>query len=181
MDPKYILVPRDLRQTAREIVYPSWNPADNKHTENLLQGSAEDVIVVPEWTDVNDWAAACDPRLAPAIYIGERFGLTPEIFVSGDPLSPAMFTNDEARLKVRFFCSVFVADYRPGSVRVPGLTKISGVSPEPLPEVEIPGAIRGSQTAATLTSVHSRDHNHIFRRALRLGFVCLLSAGFQLG
>ncbi|HEX9013245.1 MAG TPA: hypothetical protein VF813_07005, partial [Anaerolineaceae bacterium] len=77
------------------------------------KGQPGDVITVPDWTDANDWAAVCDPALAPAIYVGERFGLTPEIFISGDPLSPAMFSNDETRLKVRFFISVFVADFRP--------------------------------------------------------------------
>ncbi len=71
------------------------------------------MITVPDWQDASDWAAACDPRLAPAIIIGERFGMLPEIFIAGDPLSPAMFTNDEVRLKVRHFLSVFVADYRP--------------------------------------------------------------------
>jgi hypothetical protein len=37
----------------------------------------------------------------------------PEIFIAGDNLSPAVFTNDESRLKVRHFLAVWVADYRP--------------------------------------------------------------------
>ena len=30
---------------------------------------------VPEWTDTTDWAAVCDPRIAPAIFIGKGGGL----------------------------------------------------------------------------------------------------------
>ena len=37
----------------------------------------------------------------------------PEIFIAGDELSPAVFTNDEHRLKVRHFLAVWVNDFRP--------------------------------------------------------------------
>ena len=87
--------------------------AANITSENQQQGQPGDVITVPEWTDATDWAAVCDPAVAPAIIIGERFGIAPEIFIAGDNLSPAVFTNDESRLKVRHFLSVFVVDYRP--------------------------------------------------------------------
>ena len=79
----------------------------------MQRGEMGDVITVPELSDGNNWAAAADPRLAPAIIVGERFGLQPEVFIAGDETSPAMFNNDEVRLKVRHFLSVFVADYRP--------------------------------------------------------------------
>jgi hypothetical protein len=51
--------------------------------------------------------------LAPGIIVGERFGLRPEIFIAGSEHSPAVFMNDEHRLKVRHFLAVMVADYRP--------------------------------------------------------------------
>ena len=113
LDPKYLLVPRALRLTGMRILYPSFERESNIFSENLQRGEFGDVITIPDWQDANDWAAACDPRLAPAVIIGERFGMLPEIFIAGDPLSPALFTNDEVRLKVRHFLSVFVADYRP--------------------------------------------------------------------
>ena len=113
IDPRYLLVPRALRLAAYQILYPQMERATNIFTQNMQQGQPGDVITVPDWTDVTDWAVVCDPKLAPAIYVGERFGTTPEVFIAGDPSSPAMFANDEARLKVRFFVSVFVADYRP--------------------------------------------------------------------
>jgi hypothetical protein len=112
LDPKYLLVPRAMRLTGMRILYPSFERESNIFSENLQRGEFGDVITMPDWQDANNWAAACDPRLAPAIIIGERFGMLPEIFIAGDPLSPALFTNDEVRLKVRHFLSVFVADYR---------------------------------------------------------------------
>jgi len=113
LDPKYLLVPRALRLAGMRILYPSFERESNIFSENLQRGEFGDVITVPDWQDTTDWAAACDPRLAPAVIIGERFGMLPEIFIAGDPLSPALFSNDEVRLKVRHFLSVFVADYRP--------------------------------------------------------------------
>lgn len=80
--------------------------------DNVLKGSAVPVVV-PDWSDESDWAAVCDPRVVPAIFVGERFGLAPEIFVAGDELSPSVFSNDEHRLKVRHYLAVWVNDYRP--------------------------------------------------------------------
>ncbi|MCA1955127.1 MAG: hypothetical protein LDL12_08280 [Anaerolinea sp.] len=113
LDPKYLLVPRELRLTAMRILYPAFEREANFFSENMQRGEFGDVITVPEWTNATQWAAACDPRLAPAIVVGERFGLLPEIFIAGDENSPALFAADEVRLKVRHFLSVFVADYRP--------------------------------------------------------------------
>ncbi len=112
INPRYLLVPRALELTARKILYPYWENAANIHSENLQRGEKGDVVVVPEWTDAKDWAAAVDPRLAPGVIVGERFGLRPEIFIAGGELSPAVFTNDEHRIKVRHFLAVLVQDWR---------------------------------------------------------------------
>jgi hypothetical protein len=113
LDARYLLVPRALRLTGWRILYPSFEREANIFSENLQRGEQGDVVTVPDWSDATDWAAVADPRLAPAIIIAERFGLKPEIFIAGDEYSPAMFTNDETRLKIRHFLSIFVADYRP--------------------------------------------------------------------
>jgi hypothetical protein len=113
INPKYLVVPRNLQLTAMKILYPSLENAANIYSENQQRGQPGDVVVVPELTDATDWAAVCDPRVAPAIYVGERFGLMPEVFIAGEELSPAVFTNDEHRLKVRHFLAVWVNDFRP--------------------------------------------------------------------
>jgi hypothetical protein len=112
VNPRFCLVPRALQQAARDLFLNNWYVSTNIHADNLLKGAVIP-LTVPEWTDANDWACVCDPTIAPAIYVGERFGLMPEIFVAGDSLSPAVFMNDESRLKVRIFAAVWVNDFRP--------------------------------------------------------------------
>ncbi len=113
INPRFVLVPRTLQLAAMKILYPTLENAANIYSENMQRGQPGDVITVPEWSDPTNWAAVCDPILAPAIFVGERFGLLPEIFIAGDDLSPAVFTNDEHRLKVRHFLAVWVNDFRP--------------------------------------------------------------------
>ena len=112
VNPKFLLVSRANQKAAMEICGGSFVREAGYVYDNVLKGSAVPVVV-PEWTDDNDWAAVCDPRVAPAIFVGERFGIAPEIFIAGDELSPAVFTNDEHRLKVRHFLAVWVNDFRP--------------------------------------------------------------------
>ena len=113
VDARYLIVPRGLRLTAQRILYPSLAYEANITSENLQRGQFGDVIVCPEFTDPSDWAAVADPTVAPAIYIGERFGLMPEIYIADNQVTGALFTNDEIRVKARHFLNVMVADYRP--------------------------------------------------------------------
>jgi hypothetical protein len=113
LDAKYLLVPRDLRLTGMQVLYPSFAHEANIFSENMQKGQMGDVITVPEFSDASDWAAVADPRLAPGIILGERFGLLPEIIIADGETNGALFTNDEIRMKVRHWVSVFVADHRP--------------------------------------------------------------------
>ena len=112
INPKFMVIPRNLGKTAWEICAGNFVREQDYVYDNVMKGTAVPVIV-PEWTDANNWAAVCDPVIAPAIYVGERFGIMPEIFVAGENTSPAVFMNDEHRLKVRHFLAVWVNDYRP--------------------------------------------------------------------
>ena len=113
IDAKYLLVPRGLRLSGMQILYPSFSHESNIFSENMQRGQMGDVITVPEFSDANDWAAVADPRLAPGIILGERFGVLPEIIIADGESNGALFTNDEIRMKVRHWVSVFVADHRP--------------------------------------------------------------------
>ncbi len=112
INPKFCLVPRALQNTAWQMLKGEFVREASYVYDNVLKGSAVPVTV-PEWTDAGDWAAVCDPAVSPAIFVGERFGIMPEIYVAGDELSPAVFMNDEHRLKVRHFLAVWVNDFRP--------------------------------------------------------------------
>lgn len=109
--PRYCLIPIDLEKTARDIFLNDWDVTDNKHADNLLKNSAIP-LVVPEWTDKTDWAACTDPAVHPTVGVGFRYGRKPEVFVAGDDLVGSMFTNDEMRIKSRFFFAVGVIDWR---------------------------------------------------------------------
>jgi hypothetical protein len=112
IEPRFCLVPRALRKTAFDAFLNAWDVTANVHSENLLKGTVVP-LVVPEWTDATDWAAVCDPDVAPAIILGERFGLVPEVYIAGNETDPAVFMNDETRLKVRQFLALCVGDFRP--------------------------------------------------------------------
>ena len=126
--PKYLLVPTDLEVTALDIRNSELVPgadfdaaAAGAQTANHFYRGFE-VIVVPTWTDVTDWALVADPNVAPAIWLiyprGQR---TPQIFSADGENTGAMFTNDELRFKVRLmtyrFSSTYdcapVSDFRP--------------------------------------------------------------------
>ena len=110
--PKFCLVPIELERTALAILEQPWHTeAEYHYLEPRYQSGR--VVVVPEWTDANDWAAVCDPGDCPGICVGYRYGREPELFVADDQVVGSMFTNDEMRIKCRFFVAVGVADYRP--------------------------------------------------------------------
>lgn len=116
--PRYCLVPRALTAQAEALFMPrwainNWPVAAPPSTGGPTFGGKVEVLTVPEWTDATDYAAVADPAIVPGIMIGERFGLMPEVFIAGDETSPAMFSNDESRIKVRHFITVGVADFRP--------------------------------------------------------------------
>jgi len=113
LDARYLLVPRSLMLTAKQILYPLFGHEANYFSDNMLRGESGDVIVVPNWSDANNWAAMADPRLAPGIIIAERNGIMPEIFVVDNEQSFDMVHNDVINLKVRHYLAVFAADYRP--------------------------------------------------------------------
>jgi hypothetical protein len=108
LDPKFILVPRALRGQANNL-FVQRQPSV---TTNSDWYGAVKVKTVPEWTDANDWASVVDPLLLNGIMLGEIFGVKPQIFVAGGEQSPAMFSNDESRIKVRQFLNVGVANWR---------------------------------------------------------------------
>lgn len=109
--PRYLLVPIELEKTALTIVNSEGEPGTANNDANVRQGSAQ-VIVVPQWTDANDWAAAADPAEIEGACIGYRFGREPELFIADDERTGSMFTNDEMRIKCRFLVAVGIGDYR---------------------------------------------------------------------
>lgn len=108
IDPKYCLVPRALRGAANDLFV-------KRQTYEALPADwfgMTEPLTVPEWTDTTDWAATADPRILPGVMIGEIFGVMPQLFIAGNEKDPAMFSNDESRIKVRQFLTVGVSNFR---------------------------------------------------------------------
>jgi hypothetical protein len=115
VDPKFCLVPRALKAQAEALFMPRWQ-SEVPSVATLggpTYGGKVVPVTVPEWTDATDWAAVADPNVAPSIILGERFGVLPEIVIAGNESDPAVFMNDEHRLKVRQFLAICVGDFRP--------------------------------------------------------------------
>jgi hypothetical protein len=104
--PRYCLVPQYLYGQAADLFLKDWND------KGPNMGYGIEPLVVPEWTDQTDWGAVADPNILPGIMLGEIFGLKPQIFLAGSESDPAMFSNDESRLKVRQFLTVGIGNWR---------------------------------------------------------------------
>lgn len=115
LKPSYCLVPADLVAAAEALFVPRWEAQSQNvpATASVRWGGKVNVLAVPEWTDATDWAAVIDPKLRPGIMLGEIFGVMPQIFSASSEIDPAMFANDESRIKVRHFVTVGVADDMP--------------------------------------------------------------------
>lgn len=115
LKPSFCLVPPDLIAQAEALFIPRWEAqAQNvPATASVRWGGRVTPLAVPEWTDANDWAAVIDPKLRPGIMLGHVFGIKPQIFSASSEIDPAMFANDESRLKVRQFVTVGVVDDLP--------------------------------------------------------------------
>jgi len=117
IEPKFLLVPVDLESTALAIRNSELVPeADGSsttgnQTRNQFQNKFE-VVVVPGWTDTNNWALAADPVTFPAIWdINLRGNVAPALFTADSEAAGAMFTNDTLRYKVRMMTFRFSATY----------------------------------------------------------------------
>jgi hypothetical protein len=109
--PAFLLVPEDLETTALQIRDSDKVTGSANNDPNPYQHKFE-VVVVPPWTDTDNWALVADPMPWPAIYdivvAGNR---VPSIFSAGDEAGGAMFTNDILRYKVRMLGFRFDATY----------------------------------------------------------------------
>lgn len=109
--PKYILVPVDLEMTAREILESEQEPDTANNRPNPVYQESE-VIVVPTWTDSNNWGLVADPAQFPCIWaLYYRGNRVPELFTADSETGGSMFTNDTFRYKVRMLTFRFSSTY----------------------------------------------------------------------
>jgi len=94
---KYLVVPFELQETAYNMFVRNANL-----DQTFIQSLTPDVIVVPYWTDANDWCTVADPTRMPGIEIGFLDGREePELFIQDAPNVGSMFNNDTITYKIR--------------------------------------------------------------------------------
>lgn len=111
--PKYAIVPVDLDKTMYDLVAAprnsDFNPTGADYTRTLQM----EMIVVPYWTDTNDWYLAAALADIPGIEVGFLDGKEePELFVQDLPNVGSMFSNDKLTYKLRHIYGGSVLDFR---------------------------------------------------------------------
>jgi hypothetical protein len=108
--PRFLLVPAELYDTALSILGYGEGMPTVYTPEAQDRGFADPrpvPLVVPDWTDANDWGYIVDPAVYPVIQMsysqspGGRRHPTPELFAVVSETSGLMFTNDTLPIKVR--------------------------------------------------------------------------------
>jgi hypothetical protein len=125
--PKWGLFPMDLYDQALTLFGygsgdvgkpgPSFGQTVNPYGDSRAADPRPIPVVVPDWTDVTNWAYIVDPRLHPVIHMayanqpqGGAHAL-PEIFEVTDASSGLMFSNDTMPVKIRDWWSYGVSTY----------------------------------------------------------------------
>jgi hypothetical protein len=114
--PKFLLIPLNLEDialklTSSKTLIGATNQAATEPNIHAKYGLR--YIMVPYWTDVNDWALVCDPKDCPTIEVGFYQGNEePEIWVQNNPSVGSMFDTDEITYKLRHIYGVCVLDHR---------------------------------------------------------------------
>lgn len=111
--PKYCIVPVDLDKTAYDLIATSRNSDFNPTVPDFTRTLQMELIVVPYWSDANNWYLAASPADIPGIEIGFLDGKEePELFVQDMPNVGSMFNNDKLTYKIRHIYSGAITDFR---------------------------------------------------------------------
>lgn len=113
--PKFLVVPPELEETALVLTGSRAVPASNtvgaSDQPNIHQGL--EPILVPSFSDANDWFLVADPMDIPTIEIGFYQGREePELFTQNDNSVGSVFNADTFTLKIRHIYNGTIEDYR---------------------------------------------------------------------
>jgi hypothetical protein len=117
LSPKILIVPAELEELGWRLTSIQMHAASNRDaTEPSFtrqRVGLDTLIVLPYWTDTNNWWLVANPREIPTIEVGFYQGRQePELFVADNPTVGSMFTADKIDYKIRFIWGAAVLDYR---------------------------------------------------------------------
>ena len=117
MEPKYIVVPRQLKSTAQRIVNTEKFPGTNNipvNDVNPVYQSVEILVSPYLRADINNWYLLADPMVWDGLELGFIQGKEqPTVISSNQETAESMFTNDRLRFKIRHEYGIGTLDFRP--------------------------------------------------------------------
>ena len=112
ISPKFLLIPAELEWAAAALVNSTLAPGTANNDVNALQGIVRP-IVVPQFTDADNWYLHPAPAEAETVEIGFLNGRQePELLVQDTPNVGTVFTNDAITWKVRWIFGAAWLDWR---------------------------------------------------------------------
>jgi hypothetical protein len=116
LEAKWLVVPVDLETDAFELITSNQVPDSANNAPNILANSSRGlsgVVVVPQFTDTNNWYLMAAPSQITGIEVGFLYGREePELFMQTDPATGMVFTNDVMAHKIRWDFGMDWLDYR---------------------------------------------------------------------
>lgn len=117
LEGKYLIVPKELKETAIVAVRSEQKPGTFDNDVNILEASQIQVIVIDKsylGNNANNYYMVADPKEYPGITLGFFQGRnTPELIAQDVPGVGQVFTQDRLTWKIRFEFGGVVNDYRP--------------------------------------------------------------------
>ena len=113
IEPKFLVVPIDLEETAYQLTATDREVASANNTLNFVRQFGLSIIRVNYWTDANNWWLVADPNSVPTIEVAFLNGREdPELFVQDSPTTGNVFSNDKITYKIRHIYGGAVMDFR---------------------------------------------------------------------
>lgn len=110
---KYVIVPVDLDKTCYDLIATARNSDFDPTSPDFTRTLQMEMIVVPHWTDTNNWFLAASPSDIVGLEISFLDGKEePELYVQDQETVGSVFTNDKITFKMRHIYGGAVLDYR---------------------------------------------------------------------
>lgn len=110
---KYLIVPVDLDKTAYDLIATARSSDFDPTTPDFTRTLQMEMIVVPHWTDTNNWFLAASSSDIVGLEVSFLDGKEePELYVQDQETVGSVFTNDKITFKMRHIYGGAILDYR---------------------------------------------------------------------
>jgi len=111
-EPRFMIVPPQLEALAKTLQTSPVRPGAQYGHEVNIHANTFETIVVPTFTDANNWYLVADPRRTDTIEVGFLEGRQEPAIATEHPQAGSSFTADKLTYKVELIFGVCVLDHR---------------------------------------------------------------------